>query len=261
VTYPAVGGRHRPIDAKSLPTALSWWPERSSTHGPGSLFKRAIDLTGALAGLMVLSPVMLAVALLIRLDSPGPALFRQWRRGRDGRPFRVLKFRTMAVDAERRLAELEWRNEAAGGVLFKLHDDPRVTWLGPFLRRTSLDELPQLINVLRGEMSLVGPRPLQLRDCDRLAAVDPRGYVRRLDVRPGLTGPWQVEGRSALDYERMVELDCDYVAHRSPGRDLAIIARTVLVVLRGRGAFERRKSDDAMASGAGRENGRVRSGS
>jgi lipopolysaccharide/colanic/teichoic acid biosynthesis glycosyltransferase len=118
-----------------------------------------------------------------------------------------------------------------------------------------------LINVLRGEMSLVGPRPLQLRDCDRLAAVDPRGYVRRLDVRPGLTGPWQVEGRSALDFERMVELDCDYVANRSPGRDLAIIARTVLVVLRGRSALEKRKSDHATASGAGREKGRVRSGS
>jgi lipopolysaccharide/colanic/teichoic acid biosynthesis glycosyltransferase len=184
----------------------------------------------------LLSPVMLVIALLIRRDSSGPVLFRQWRRGRDGRPFRMLKFRTMVVDAERRLGDLEARNESAGGVLFKLRNDPRVTRLGRFLRRSSLDELPQLINVLRGEMSLVGPRPLQLRDSERLAAEDPRGYARRLQVLPGLTGPWQVEGRSALDFQRMVELDCDYVANRSPSRDLQIIARTVLVVLLGRGA-------------------------
>jgi lipopolysaccharide/colanic/teichoic acid biosynthesis glycosyltransferase len=207
-----------------------------STDGLSAPAKRAIDLTGALVGLLLLSPVLLVVALLIRLDSPGPVLFRQWRRGRFGRPFRMLKFRTMVVDAERRLGDLEHRNESAGGVLFKLRDDPRVTRLGRFLRRSSLDELPQLINVLRGEMSLVGPRPLQLRDCERLAAVDRRGYARRLEVPPGLTGSWQVERRSALDYQRMVELDCDYVAHRSPRRDLAILARTVVAVFLGRGA-------------------------
>jgi lipopolysaccharide/colanic/teichoic acid biosynthesis glycosyltransferase len=215
------------------PSTLPWRTEWSPADGPGAPFKRAIDLAGALLGLLVLSPVMLAVALLIRLDSPGPVLFRQWRRGRGGRPFRMLKFRTMVVDAERRLGALEVRNESAGGVLFKLHDDPRVTRLGRFLRRSSLDELPQLINVLRGEMSLVGPRPLQLRDSERLAAADPRGHARRLQVLPGLTGPWQVEARSALDYERMVELDCEYVASRSAGGDLQIIARTALVVLRG----------------------------
>jgi lipopolysaccharide/colanic/teichoic acid biosynthesis glycosyltransferase len=122
-------------------------------------------------------------------------------------------------------------------VLFKLRDDPRVTRLGRFLRRTSLDELPQLINILRGEMSLVGPRPLQLRDSERLVAVDPRGAASRLGVLPGLTGPWQVAGRSELDYESMVRLDLDYVERRSLGRDLWIIAETLLAVLLRRGAY------------------------
>ncbi len=219
---------------------LSPFPLRTDSHSADGLslvFKRAMDLAGALVGVLLLSPLMLAIALLIRLDSPGPVLFRQVRRGQRGRPFRMLKFRTMVADAERRLGDLESSNESAGGVLFKLRDDPRVTRLGRFLRRSSLDELPQLINVLKGEMSLVGPRPLQLRDCERLAAADPRGYLRRLEVRPGLTGPWQVGGRSDLDYEQMLVLDCDYAANRSLGLDLRILTRTALVVLRGRGAY------------------------
>jgi lipopolysaccharide/colanic/teichoic acid biosynthesis glycosyltransferase len=149
----------------------------------------------------------------------------------------MLKFRTMVVDAERRLDALESSNESSGGVLFKLRGDPRVTRLGRFLRRSSLDELPQLINVLRGEMSLVGPRPLSLRDSDRLRGVDPAGYSRRLAVLPGLTGPWQVGGRSDLDYEQMVELDLAYVASRSLGLDLRIIAETAVAVLLRRGAY------------------------
>jgi lipopolysaccharide/colanic/teichoic acid biosynthesis glycosyltransferase len=205
--------------------------------GPGLLAKRAVDVAGAIIGLVILAPAMVVIALLIRLDSRGPVFFRQVRRGHRGRSFRMLKFRTMAVDAEDRLAELENQNESAGGVLFKLRDDPRVTRLGWFLRRSSLDELPQLINVLRGEMSLVGPRPLQLRDSQRLAAVDPQGYARRLQTQPGLTGPWQVAGRCDLDYEQMVRLDLDYVANRSLHRDVAIIAETVRALLRGRGAY------------------------
>jgi lipopolysaccharide/colanic/teichoic acid biosynthesis glycosyltransferase len=216
----------------SLPARTEWF----TADGLGSLVKRALDLAGALAGLVVLGLVMLAIALLIRLGSPGPVLFRQVRRGHRGRPFRMLKFRTMVVDAEQRLGDLESRNESAGGVLFKLRKDPRVTRLGRFLRRSSLDELPQLINVLRGEMSLVGPRPLQLRDSDRLWAVDPQGYTRRLQVLPGLTGPWQVGGRSDQDYEQMVQLDLDYVANRSLVRDLGILGKTVVVVLLRRGA-------------------------
>jgi len=181
--------------------------------------KRSVDLVGSLLGLLVLSPVMVIVALLIRLDSPGPVLFRQSRRGYRGRMFPVLKFRTMTVDAEKQLGALEENNESAGGVLFKLRNDPRVTRVGTFLRRYSLDELPQLINVLRGEMSLVGPRPLQLRDSDLLLHLNPEAYSRRLQVIPGLSGPWQISGRSELSYEDMVELDLEYVANWSLSRD------------------------------------------
>jgi exopolysaccharide biosynthesis polyprenyl glycosylphosphotransferase len=199
--------------------------------------KRSMDLVGGLVGLLLLAPVMLAIALLIRLDSPGPVLFRQLRRGYRGRLFWVLKFRTMVVDAEQHLNNLEKKNESAGGVLFKLRNDPRVTPLGRFLRRSSLDELPQLINVLHGEMSLVGPRPLQLRDSDKLHALDPEGYAHRLQVMPGLTGPWQVGGRSEVDYAHMVKLDLDYVKNWSLSWDLWIILRTFVVVLVGRGAY------------------------
>jgi lipopolysaccharide/colanic/teichoic acid biosynthesis glycosyltransferase len=199
--------------------------------------KRAMDLAGALVGMLLLAPVMLGIFLLIRLDSSGPVLFRQLRRGRYGRLFHVLKFRTMVVDAEQHMGELEKHNESEHGVLFKLRDDPRVTPLGRFLRRSSLDELPQLVNILRGEMSLVGPRPLQLRDSDKLRELDPDGYAFRLRVLPGLTGPWQVGGRSDVDYSHMVKLDRDYVENWSLARDLRIIARTFVVVLVGRGAY------------------------
>ena len=202
-----------------------------------SLIKRTVDWAGASVGLILLTPVMLLIALLIRLDSPGPVLFRQLRRGHRGRLFRVLKFRTMVEGAEQHLPDLENSNESGGGVLFKLREDPRVTRLGRFLRRHSLDELPQLINVWWGEMSLVGPRPLQLRDSDRLFASNPEAYSRRLEVMPGLTGPWQVGGRSEVDYERMLELDLNYVENWSLGQDLCIICRTFLVVLRQRGAY------------------------
>ena len=201
-----------------------------------SATKRTMDLVGSLCGLALLSPVLALVALLVRLDSRGPILFRQRRMGLGGRVFWCLKFRTMVPDAEQRLRELEARNESAGGVLFKIKDDPRVTPLGRFLRRSSLDELPQLWNVLVGEMSLVGPRPLQLRDCQRLEGLHPEGYARRLSVIPGITGPWQVGGRSDVDSGRMIRLDLDYVANWSVATDVAILFKTVAVVLRGRGA-------------------------
>jgi lipopolysaccharide/colanic/teichoic acid biosynthesis glycosyltransferase len=201
-----------------------------------SAIKRSMDVVGALGGLILLSPLLAIVALLIRLDSRGPILFRQRRRGLRGREFWCLKFRTMVVDAEARLRDLEARNESAGGVLFKIKDDPRVTPLGRFLRRSSLDELPQLWNVLVGEMSLVGPRPLQLRDCEKLEEQDPVGYCRRLSVMPGVTGPWQVGGRSEADGGRMLRLDLNYVENWSIATDLLILVKTVAVVLVGRGA-------------------------
>ncbi|WP_435018708.1 sugar transferase [Tundrisphaera sp. TA3] len=198
--------------------------------------KRAIDVVGAGLGLVLLLPVIAAIAVLIRLESRGPILFRQARMGLGGRTFFCLKFRTMIPDAESRLRELEALNEVAGGVLFKIKDDPRVTRLGRFLRKTSLDEIPQLWNVLMGEMSLVGPRPLQIRDSQKLADINPLGYAHRLSVMPGVTGPWQVGGRSDADSETMIRLDLEYVENWSLGLDLRILLRTVWVVLARSGA-------------------------
>jgi lipopolysaccharide/colanic/teichoic acid biosynthesis glycosyltransferase len=213
------------------------FPSPLYSHNLQFVLKRLVDYVGAFVGLSLLAPVMVFIALLIRLDSPGPVIFRQLRRGYRGTPFRVLKFRTMTTDAEKKLVDLENSNESAGGVLFKMKNDPRVTRLGGFLRRTSLDELPQLINVLRGDMSLVGPRPLQFRDCEKLIATDPEGYYQRLEVMPGLTGPWQVGGRSELDCDRMVELDIEYAKNWTLGLDLMILVKTVIVVLFRKGAY------------------------
>ena len=201
-----------------------------------STAKKAMDLFGSAFGLFLLTPVLIVVALLVKLESRGPVLFFQKRKGLHGQDFWCVKFRTMVSDAEQRLEDLEARNESAGGVLFKIKDDPRITKLGRFLRRTSLDELPQLWNVLAGEMSLVGPRPLQLRDSEKLAELDPEAYARRLSVVPGVTGPWQVGGRSNMDSEGMLELDLNYVENWSIAADLEILARTVIVVLACRGA-------------------------
>jgi lipopolysaccharide/colanic/teichoic acid biosynthesis glycosyltransferase len=224
-------------DEAQLQSAIPLHTDWLTLDGSRLVLKRLVDVVGAAVGLMLVSTLMLAIALLIRLDSPGPVLFRQLRRGYRGRLFWVFKFRTMTIDAEKKLGDLENSNESAGGVLFKLRNDPRVTRLGSFLRRRSLDELPQLINVLRGEMSLVGPRPLQLRDSDLLLATNPQAYHRRLQVIPGVTGPWQVGGRSEVNYERMVELDLEYVENWSLVRDFEIIFKTFFVVLLRRGAY------------------------
>ena len=196
------------------------------------VFKRALDIAIAGAGLVVLAPVMALIALAVRLDSHGAVIFAQERFGFNKRRFRMFKFRTMITDAEAMQSTLEDRNEAAGPV-FKIRDDPRVTRIGKFLRKTSLDELPQLWNVLRGDMSLVGPRPLPLRDVYRF---NESSDMRRFSVRPGVTGLWQVSGRSDLSFSRWVALDLQYIDRWSLGLDLKILAMTLPAVLKGRGA-------------------------
>ncbi len=198
-----------------------------SFAGPNLLLKNAMDRVGAALGLIVLLPVLLGIALMIRLDDGGPVFFGQERVGRDGRTFRMLKFRTMHAGAESALPSLMTLNEGSGP-LFKLRTDPRVTRCGGVLRRYSLDELPQLLNVLRGEMSLVGPRPPLPREVASYGA-DAR---RRLLVKPGMTGMWQINGRSDLSWDESVRLDLYYVENWTPLLDLMILWRTFRVVLR-----------------------------
>jgi exopolysaccharide biosynthesis polyprenyl glycosylphosphotransferase len=196
------------------------------------LVKRAIDITGATVGLLALSPLMLLIAAAIRLTSQGPVIFGQERYGRNKRRFRMYKFRTMVSNAEALQEDLEHRNELAGPA-FKIKDDPRVTRIGRFLRRTSLDELPQLFNVLRGEMSLVGPRPLPQRDVSRF---EEGWLMRRFCVVPGLTGLWQINGRSNTSFDKWVEHDLNYIDKWSLTLDLKIMAQTIPAVVKGVGA-------------------------
>jgi lipopolysaccharide/colanic/teichoic acid biosynthesis glycosyltransferase len=194
------------------------------------LAKRAFDLTGSTIALLVLAPIFIPIALAIRLDSRGPVFFRQTRVGRDGRPIRILKFRTMVTDAEARKADLRERNEAGGG-LFKIEHDPRLTRVGRLLRSTSIDELPQLINVLLGDMSLVGPRPLILDEDCRIRSWD----RRRLLLTPGMTGHWQILGSARVPLHEMVKIDYRYVASWSLWGDVKILLRTVPYMLARRG--------------------------
>lgn len=201
-------------------------------RGPQSALKTLLDRSGAVCGLVLLAPLLLAVALSVRISSRGPVFHRQIRHGRHNRPFTMWKFRTMVVDAELRKAELSTANEG-DGPLFKMRRDPRVTAIGRALRRTSIDELPQLFNVLRGDMSLVGPRPPLPEE---VAGYDEREH-RRLAVKPGLTGLWQVSGRSDLSWQESVSLDLWYVDNWSVSTDMSLLARTLRAVTDGRGAY------------------------
>ncbi len=194
--------------------------------------KRGFDLVGATFLMVLLSPVLLACAVATRLSSRGPVLYRSIRPGMGGEPFACMKFRTMRTDADARQADLEEMNEA-DGALFKIREDPRVTPVGRVLRRFSLDELPQLANVLRGDMSLVGPRPLPMRDFQRLDDWHKKRYL----VLPGITGLWQVSGRAELEFDDLVRLDFLYLERWSIALDLVIILKTVPAVLRRHGAF------------------------
>ena len=204
------------------------WGTSPSTQA----MKRGIDIVGSAVGIVVLAPLMLAIAIGVRLDSRGPALFRQMRAGRHAKPFRILKFRTMCHDAEERMSEVISVDELTEP-MFKLREDPRVTRMGRFLRRTSLDELPQLFNVLRGDMSLVGPRP------EELWLVERYGETQRfrLQVRPGLTGPMQVHGRGELNFQERLAVEREYVENYSLRKDLKIALRTVSAIFRANGAY------------------------
>jgi exopolysaccharide biosynthesis polyprenyl glycosylphosphotransferase len=205
----------------------TWDPSRST-----QLMKRTMDLVGASLALVVLAPWMAVIALAIRLDSPGPALFRQRRGGRNGASFQMLKFRTMTEDAPERLGEVV-QVDALPDPVFKVRKDPRVTRVGALLRRTSLDELPQLINVLRGEMSLVGPRPEEVWLVERYG----EAYQFRQEMRPGMTGPMQVHGRGELTFQERMSVEREYVENYSLRKDVEILFQTFAAVVTGRGAY------------------------
>ena len=205
----------------------------NATVAAGYAMKRSLDIILSLAALIVLSPLFLLVAVVIKATSPGPVFFVQVRVGQFGQTFSFYKFRSMYMDAEARKAELLSRNQSADGVIFKMKDDPRITPVGRILRRTSLDELPQLLNVLFGDMSLVGPRP-PLPSEVREYSIEDR---KRLNVRPGITCIWQVSGRSDIPFHRQVALDKEYISSRGFKQDLRILLRTIPAILSGKGAY------------------------
>lgn len=196
-----------------------------------SFVKRLIDFAGALFGIIVLSPILLIAALVIKIDSHGPVIFSQERVGKNGKLFKMYKFRSMVTNAEELLDKLKEKNEMSGP-MFKMTKDPRVTKVGKFLRKTSIDELPQLFNIIRGEMSLVGPRPNLPREVEEFTS-----YQRqKLNVKPGLTCYWQVMGRSSIDFEDWMELDIKYLRERNLWVDIKLIVRTFFVLFGDRNA-------------------------
>ena len=223
----------RPLGRARLRWHVMWqriyalWMTRSDEY-----LKRCADFTMSLLMLVMLSPLFLLIAVLIWVEDGGSALFTQTRVGRYGRHFKMFKFRSMCLNAEQRLAEVLARNEHKEGVTFKLKNDPRISRVGRYLRKYSLDELPQLYNVLLGNMSLVGPRPPVPREVARYTLAD----RRRLAVKPGLTCIWQISGRSEIDFTRQVELDVNYIEQQTIWMDFLILAKTVPAVISGRGA-------------------------
>lgn len=203
------------------------------TIGSAYAAKRALDVIGSAAALVLLSPLFLAIAILIKLEDRGPVVFPQVRVGRHGREFRMLKFRSMHIDAEARLHGLLAKNQHTQGITFKLKDDPRITRVGRWLRKFSFDELPQFYNVLRGDMSLVGPRPPVPREVALYSLAD----RRRLAVKPGITCIWQISGRAEIDFPGQVQLDVRYIESSSLRQDIRILLKTIPAVLSGTGAY------------------------
>lgn len=207
--------------------------QTANFNATGLLYKRVLDIIGGLVGTLIFLVMYPFMALAIRLDSPGPIIFKQKRMGQNGRIFNLYKFRSMYMDAEQRKQELLSQNEM-NGAMFKLKDDPRITRVGRWLRKTSLDEFPQFINVLKGEMSLVGTRPPTLDEVEKYKP----WHLRRISAKPGITGLWQVSGRNKItDFDEIVELDCRYLDQWRFADDVKILLRTVLVVLRRKGAI------------------------
>lgn len=220
-----------PVTLSAPPPSHSHLPEIPVQEVPYEAAKRALDVAGSLAALVVGFPVFVGIAALVKLTSRGPILFKQARVGRGGRVFPCYKFRSMYVDAEARIEQLRHLNEMSGPV-FKIKNDPRITPVGRFIRKYSLDEIPQFLNVLLGDMSLVGPRPPIPSEVDAYT----KHQLGRLAVKPGLTCLWQIGGRSEVDFDRWVELDLTYIQTMSFWQDLKILVKTVPAVITGRGA-------------------------
>jgi exopolysaccharide biosynthesis polyprenyl glycosylphosphotransferase len=228
--------RYGRIEKSTLPNRLRYYLKRlgwNSVVKGAYLVKRVVDIAASALLLVLLMPFFLLVGLAIRVEDPGPVLFKQKRVGRWGELFTMYKFRSMFTDAEERKKELMAQNEMEGGVIFKMKDDPRVTRVGRIIRKLSIDELPQLWNVLKGDMSLVGPRPPVPQEVDEYSLSD----RRRLEVVPGITCIWQVSGRSNIPFDQQVELDVQYIESQSFWTDVKILLKTIPALLFGTGAY------------------------
>lgn len=230
ILEPAPGGTTTRPHAPEYSPFAEYIPEVRIPH---AFWKRLIDIVGSGLALIILAPLMLMIALLIRLESPGPILFRQIRLGRYGKPFIMYKFRSMRCNAQELQPLIMHMNEKQGGA-FKIRQDPRMTRIGRFIRKYSLDELPQLFNVLKGDLSLVGPRAMAPYDVNRFDKVE---YYTRFAVPQGCTGLWQVSGRSNLTFDEWMRLDIYYVENISLGLDIKILLRTIPAILKGDGAY------------------------
>jgi len=227
--YSSSGRLSRSVRLRAAFKRSVWMTVIGSTRA----LKRVIDIAGSVFLLIVLAPMLASIALLIRMDSPGSVLFKQSRIGKWGKPFQIYKFRSMYIDAEARKTALAASNEMSGGVTFKMKQDPRITRVGRYIRRASIDELPQLWNVLKGDMSLVGPRPPVPSEVSQYTPSD----RRRLEVKPGITCVWQVSGRSDIPFAQQVELDSAYIESQSVWMDIKLLLKTIPAVLLGRGAY------------------------
>ncbi|HEX2986192.1 MAG TPA: sugar transferase [Caproiciproducens sp.] len=218
--------------ARNIASSQSGGKTQEKKHTLYSFLKRLFDVLLSFFAIIVLLPLFLLLAVAIKLDSKGPVIYSQMRAGKSGKPFKLYKFRSMCIDAEEKLEQLKDQNEK-NGPIFKIANDPRVTRVGRFIRKVSIDELPQLINILKGEMSIVGPRPPLLSEMEQYTLYQ----MQRLDVTPGLTCYWQISGRSDIDFNQWVELDLKYIRECGLWTDLRIILKTVPAVLLARGAY------------------------